>query len=42
MTNSEKFQLLKDRLGRLQNSPKNIKCPGVVRKLSRQIKKMYV
>lgn len=40
MTSTEKLNLMKDRLGRLQNSPKNIKCPGVVRKLSRQVRKM--
>ena len=40
MNNYEKLLLMKDRLGRLQNSPKNIKCPGVVRKLSRQVRKM--
>ena len=40
MTSTERLNLMKDRLGRLQNSPKNIKCPGVVRKLSRQVRKM--
>lgn len=40
MTSTERLNLMKDRLGRLQNSPKNIKCPGVVRKLSRQVRNM--
>lgn len=40
MTNNEKLALMKDRLARLQVSPKNIKCGGVVRKLRRQIANM--
>ena len=35
-----KLAIMKDRLNRLSNSPKNIKCPGVVRKLRRQIKNL--
>jgi hypothetical protein len=35
-----KLAIAKDRLNRLSNSPKNIKCPGVVRKLRRQIKNL--
>ena len=38
MTKEEKLKLLKDRYSKLNNSPKNIKCPGVVRKLARQIR----
>lgn len=39
MTNETKLILMKDRLAKLQVSPKNIKCGGVVRKLKRQISK---
>ena len=35
-----KLAIMKDRLNRLGNSPKNIKCPGVVRKLRRQIRNL--
>jgi hypothetical protein len=40
MTKEQKLALMKDRLATLQGSPKNIKCPGVVRKLARQIRSM--
>ena len=40
MTKEQKFSLLKDRYNRLNNSGKNIKSPGVVRKLARQIRNM--
>lgn len=40
MTSNEKLALMKDRLSKLQVSPKNIKCGGVVRKLKRQISRM--
>ena len=30
----------KDRLNSLKNSPKNVKCPGVVRKLTREIRNL--
>lgn len=33
-----KINLLKDRYNKLSNSTKNIKCPGVVRKLRRQLR----
>ena len=36
MTNEAKLALMKDRLAKLQASPKNIKCGGVVRKLRRK------
>lgn len=37
MNKEAKLALMKDRLAKLQVSPKNIKCGGVVRKLRRQI-----
>ena len=40
MNIKEKKALLNDRYKRLFNSPKNIKCPGVVRKLRRQLNKI--
>lgn len=40
MANEAKLALMKDRLAKLQVSPKNIKCGGVVRKLRRQISRM--
>lgn len=40
MTNSEKLALMETRLKKLRNNPKNIKCPGVVRKLSRQVRNL--
>lgn len=38
MNTSDKLAILKDRYSKLSNTPKNIKCPGVVRKLRRQIR----
>lgn len=38
MTNEQTLALKKDRLAKLSESPKNIKCPGVVKKLRRQIR----
>jgi hypothetical protein len=40
MSKSEKIALMKNRLATLKGTPKNIKCPGVVRKLERQIRSM--
>lgn len=40
MTSTEKLNLMKNRLSSLRNTPKNIKCPGVVRKLTRQVRNM--
>lgn len=40
MTKEEKLMLLKDRYNKLAASPKNIKCPGVRRKLERQIRNL--
>lgn len=39
MTKEAKVALAKDRYVRLASSPKNIKCPGVLRKIARQIRK---
>ena len=38
MTKEQKLNLLKDRYNTLNGSAKAIKCPGVVRKLKRQIR----
>lgn len=35
---AERLALKKDRLQKLENSVKNIKCPGVVRKVRREIR----
>jgi hypothetical protein len=40
MVKEQKLALMKNRLATLKGSPKNIKCPGVVRKLERQVRKM--
>lgn len=40
MTKDEKIAIAKDRYNRLINSPKNTKCPGVVKKLRRSIRQM--
>lgn len=40
MTKEQRFAILIDRYNKLNGSPKNIKCPGVVRKLARQIRNM--
>lgn len=40
MTKEQKLALMKNRLSTLEGSPKSIKCPGVVRKLRRQIRNM--
>lgn len=40
MTDQEKLAILKDRFARLDGSPKNIKAPGVVRKVRRQVRNM--
>jgi hypothetical protein len=40
MTKEQKLALAKNRLLILEGSPKNIKCPGCVRKLRRQIRNM--
>lgn len=38
MTKEEKLALMKNRKNKLNQSPKNIKCGGVLRKLTRQIR----
>lgn len=38
ISTTDRLVIIKDRLNRLKNSPKNIKCPGVCRKLSRQVR----
>lgn len=40
MTQTEKLALKRERLNRLQNSNKNIKCPGVCKRLRREIRNM--
>ena len=40
MTKEQTLLIKKNRLVTLENSPKNIKCPGAVRKLRRQIRNM--
>lgn len=38
MSKEQRLALMENRLNTLKGSPKNIKCPGVVRKLERQIR----
>ena len=38
MTNDEKTLILRNRIASLENNPKNIKCPGVLKKLRRQLR----
>ena len=40
MTKEQKLAMMKDRLSVLEQNPKNVKCPGVVKKLRRQIRNM--
>lgn len=40
MTKEQKLAMMKSRLSVLEQNPKNIKCPGVVKKLRRQIRNM--
>ena len=40
MTREEKLMIMKNRYSKLAGSPKNIKCPGTVKKLKRQIRNM--
>lgn len=40
MTKEQTLALMKDRMAKLEDSPKCTKCPGVKRKLSRQIRNM--
>ena len=38
MTKEQKLALMKSRMAKLEGNGKNIKCPGVLRKLRRQIR----
>ena len=38
MKKEHKLALMRDRYKKLAASPKNVKCPGTVRKLARQIR----
>ena len=40
MTKEAKLALAKERLNKLEQSNKNLKCPGVKKKLTRQIRNM--
>ena len=40
MSNLDKLNLLENRYNRLASCPKDWKCPGVVRKLARQIRNL--
>ena len=40
MTKENKLLIMKNRLAVLEESSKNIKCPGVVKKLRRQVRNM--
>ena len=40
MLKEHKLALLKDRLSVLEGTEKNVKCPGVVRKIKRQIRNL--
>lgn len=40
MSQEEKIKIKQDRLNSLRNSPKNVKSPGVIRKLTRQIRNL--
>lgn len=40
ITLAEKLLIKKDRLNSLKNSPKNVKCPGVVKRLTREIRNL--
>lgn len=38
MTKEQKLALMKDRLNKLEENGKNVKCGGVIRKLRRQVR----
>lgn len=40
MNKEQKLAILKNRLATLEENPKNIKCPGVLRKLRRQVRSL--
>ena len=40
MTNKEKLAIMENRLSKLKESPKNVKSPGVVKALTRDINRL--
>ena len=40
MNREQKLALMKNRLVTLQGTPKNVKCPGVVKALKREIRNL--
>ena len=38
MNKEQKLKLMKDRYNKLSENPKDIKCPGALKKLKRQIR----
>lgn len=40
MTRENRLALLKGRLAKLKGTPKNVKCPGCIRKLERQVRRL--
>ena len=40
MTKENMLALKKERINRLENSNKNVKCPGVLKKLRREVRNM--
>jgi hypothetical protein len=40
MTKEQTLALKKEKLNKLQNTSKNLKCPGVLRKLRREVKNL--
>ena len=40
MTTEQKLAIAKDRALRLESTPKNIKCPGVLRKAKRTVRNL--
>lgn len=40
MKNVDRINLLKDRIKKMEGTEKNIKCPGVLRSLRRELRNM--
>lgn len=40
MTTKDRLAILQDKINRLENSPKDAKCPGVLQKLRRQVRNL--
>ena len=40
MTKEQMLAIKKEKLNKLSNSPKNLKCPGVLRKLRREVRNL--